>query len=238
MRRSVGIAGCGAAILSCGIAHALPAQGSFEGTVTYQMIFSNKAPMSLVYMFKGSKMRVDMGPQAVVVYDGTSGNFVTMMPQQKMYMEMNAKDVMAAAKGDSTRSPADFKIAKTGTSETVAGTACDDYVVSDTKHPERETDMCVAHGMGSWMSGNGISGLFGGRGGSALPSGYDALMKKFGGDFFPLKVDSKKDGQDEMQMAATQIERKSLDAALFATPPDYKKLDMGGMGAMLQQPPH
>jgi hypothetical protein len=41
-----------------------------------------------------------------------------------------------------------------------------------------------------------------------------------------------------MQMVATQVERKPVDPSLFVTPPDYKKLDMGGMGAMLQQQPH
>lgn len=238
MRRFVRLPGSIAAILWCSSALALPAQGSFEGTVTYQMIFSNKAPMSLVYMFKGSKMRVDLGQQAEMVFDGTTGIFTTIMPQQKMYMEMNGKDIMSAAKVDSAPSPADFKITKTGTSEMIAGVGCDDYVVTDGKHPDQETDLCVAHGMGSWMSGGGVSGLFGGRGNSALAPAYEAMMKQFAGGFFPLKMDTKKQGQDGMQMVATEIVRKPIDPSVFVTPPDYKKLDMGAMGAMLQQQPH
>ena len=35
-----------------------------------------------------------------------------------------------------------------------------------------------------------------------------------------------------MRLEATKIEQKTLDAALFTTPPDYKKFDRGGMPGM------
>jgi hypothetical protein len=35
-----------------------------------------------------------------------------------------------------------------------------------------------------------------------------------------------KDGKDEVALEATKVERKSLDASLFAPPASYKKMEM------------
>jgi hypothetical protein len=231
MRPFMAVVACLGAI-PCSLPASLPAQSSFEGTVTYQFAAgSQQAPRSLTYIIKGPMMRVDMGPQATMLLNESTGAVITLIPQQKIYMEMNAADFMQ--KGDSAPSPADFTVVKTGKTETIAGTPCEDYQVSNAKRPGHVTEMCVAHGMGNMMAAN--NSLFGGSGN--LPSGYAAVVKKFGGEFFPLRIATTTQGKPQMQMVATDIERKPVDALLFAMPPGYTKMDMGNMGAMLKAQP-
>ncbi len=218
------------------------AQGSFEGTVTYQVNNDNGKAQTMEYAVKGSKVRFNMSGESTGmmaggggIYDTQTGTMTTVIPQMKAYMTMNLGDAASgskmAAHMDSAMSH--YKVTKTGT-ETVAGTSCDDYDVVDTKTNDHSF-ACVAHGMGNWMMmGKGNMG----RGGFGTSFQSQQLADLFKDGFFPLKMGKYKGGKPDVQMVATKIERKSMDASEFAPPPGYKEMNMADMMNAAKQGQH
>jgi hypothetical protein len=223
------------AVLALG-AGGLAAQRSFEGVVQYRMTGQGGQPMEPVYYVKGGKTRLEMntrGQMGVMLIDLESGAMTALMPAQKMYLTMN---VGAMAQGLSAEHPhdeANVKIEPTGQKETIAGIACEHYRITGSED-EAQADVCLAKGMGTFMgvsapaAGGPMSGMGRMPGMGAMPPGAAELAKQFKDGAFLLKMDLKKSGKTEMSMVATRVERKSLDASLFAPPSDYREMKMPG----------
>ncbi len=233
-----------AGMLAVAAAAAAPAlaaaQGSFEGVVTYQTSNDNGKSQTMEYAVKGSKVRFNMpdGSNGMMaggggIYDTQTGTMTTIIPQMKSYMTMNLGDPSSKVASRMDSAMAHVKLTKTG-SETVAGVPCDDYDVVDTKTNEHSF-ACVAHGMGNWfMMGKGNMG----RGGFGASPQSQALADLFKDGFFPLKMGKYKSGKPDVQMVATRIERKSMDASEFAPPPGYKEVNMADMMNAAKQGQH
>jgi hypothetical protein len=71
--------------------------------------------------------------------------------------------------------------------------------------------------------------MTGNRGGRPKEPGWGAALGVGG---FPLKVQK----GETVTLEVKQIEKKSLDVALFAPPEDFQKLDMGMGGLMRKRP--
>ncbi|MGH7631619.1 MAG: DUF4412 domain-containing protein [Gemmatimonadales bacterium] len=212
----------------------LSAQG-FEGTVTYTMNPASGKPGQLVYHVKGTKIRADItgatgGPPGGIymLMDGAAGTMMSVMPAQKVYMTMDLKAMGERMKQHAGHKKPGGKITKTGKTETIAGHKCEHYLMGE----KQDTDVCAAKGLGMFMGGSGGGGM--GRG-FALPAGYEEYAEFAKHGFLPLKVAAIRNGREEVVMEATSVEKKSLDASLFAVPAGYQAMDMGKMMQQMRQ---
>ena len=147
-------------IALCGLAAAAPlaAQG-FQGVVTWEMA-EGKSVMT--QMYKGNQVRMEMnqgGHEGVMLMDNTMSSVTMLMPQQKMYMTMDMKNMMGAAAPDDRTPP---KLTDTGKSETIAGHTCEVYRYAEAAGQPETMEMCAAKGMGFFIMGQSPMGGGGG----------------------------------------------------------------------------
>lgn len=119
-------------------AKAIPAEYIFKTGVTYEMKASTNAKANEMtsWFSTSSYTGMGMGEQGIMmVYDMGSKQIVTFMEQQKMYMTMDMEKMKQKAadlaKQYEDKKPAsDYKVAKTGKSEAVAGYPCEQWQVT------------------------------------------------------------------------------------------------------------
>jgi hypothetical protein len=211
-----------AAVLTTSVAHA---QGTFEGIVTYQNT-ATSGPKAFDYYAKGGKVRLQphdtsasagMGGGMMMIIDSDTRMRTIIMSARKMYVTTPLDDNVAQRMDSSMRNA---KFTKAG-SEIVAGVPCDDYTVTD-PNADKGGTVCVAHGMGNFAV-IGMGSPFG-----RLEQEVQGLSAAAAGGFFPLKWTGAHDS-----WVATKIDRKTLDASLFAAPPGYTQMQMpAGMSGM------
>lgn len=198
----------------------LAAQAPFEGAISMTVVGDNGKAQDLHYMLKGGKLRFDMtgnrGEQMAMIIDPAEKKMLMVMTSQKMYMEQEIAAAAAVEKGK----PATIK--RTGKTEMIAGYRCEHVIV--TENDNSSSDVCVATGLGAFRMPSG-----GGRGGPPKEPGWGVALADGG---FPLKVQK----GETVTLEVKQIEKKSLDAALFAPPEGFQKLDMGMGGLMRKRP--
>jgi hypothetical protein len=207
------------ALLALAVATAANAQSPFEGAVSMTVTGDNGRSNDVAYMIKGDKVRMEMsgprGENAAMIYDLTAKTMLIVMAEQKMYMEQPMGGLMAAAQRQQEQH-ANVKVSRTGRMETIAGYECEHVIVSEDAGDTR--DVCIAKGLGAFQ----MPGM-GGRGRG--PQQSEAWQSILGGDGFPLKVQK----GDKVEMLVTKVEKKDMDAALFAPPAGFTKMDMGMM---------
>jgi hypothetical protein len=212
--------------------------GTFEGSVVYKMGGSGQNVEATQY-YKGTKSRTEINTQgqaAVMIMDMTAGTTTMLMPAQKMYMVMDFRKMAEALKGlpSGTEQGArgagaagQPEIKATGRTETVAGYHCEWYTMGS----KGETEVCSAKGLGFFMWGQSPMGRGSASMGAIAGLGANAdYAKMFKDGFFPLKLVQNQGGKSQVVMEATKVEKKSLDASLFVTPPDYAEMKMPGFG--------
>jgi len=213
------------------------AQG-FEGTVTWQM--ADKGEMAQTY--KGAQVRTEVtgrgGRQGVMIMDNSAKTMTMLVPERKMYMQMDMKDMGDRMKDKSDAKPP--KITATGKTETIAGKTCEVYRYAEEAGKPETMEMCVAKGMGYFMGGNAGPMGMGRRGPGAEMAAVASnpeYAKLYKDGFFPLRISRLEDGKATNEMVVTKIEPKSVDAAAFKAPADYTEMKMpGGMGGPPQRP--
>lgn len=186
------------------------AQDTFEGVVTFQVAMGQNGPQNVQYSVKAGKVRMDvsMGTMSMyTLFDPAAKTVDMVVPMRQMYIERSTTDVMA--KADSAVGSA--KITWTGNKETIAGYECEHATVTDDQG--QSVDVCLAKGLGAFVP---MSGGMGGRGG--MGGGWESRI----GQMFPLKVMH----GDQVELLATSVEKKTLDASLFTIPDGYNKMDM------------
>jgi len=202
----------------------LPAQAQgFEGTLTIRM--QAERGMEMQQLIKGDKVRTEMGgrgQEGVMIMDGAAQTMTMIMPSEKMYMVM---DLRGGPGQPAERQGETPKITKLGTSETIAGKPCDNFLVGE----QQDLEVCAAKGMGFYMTGRNPMG---GRSpmGRVPDFRQEAIMREYKDGFFPLRITRIAGGKREVMLEVTRIEAKSLDAGLFQVPAGYQQMSMpGGM---------
>lgn len=182
----------------------------FEGVVTYE----SEGGRTFQYAIRNGRVRVDMNDESqhgAMIMDSGSHKMYMLMPEQKMYMEVDVSEM-----GDMDSSADNVKPTKTGKTEVVAGHTCEYWTVTEEKG---QVDVCVAKDMGSFQAFSNKS-----------IGNASAWQEAIGKDAFPLKVVMHDDGKEEVALVATKVEAKSLDASLFTPPASYKKMQMNLKG--------
>lgn len=204
-----------AMIASFVLASTAGAQGSFEGTVTYQMGTPTSGE-TMQYSAKDGKVRMDMASAHMpaggmaAIFDMSGMTITMLMNQRRMYTTMPIPQNTSVP--DSARG----KFVKIG-SEVVAGVPCDDYQGQDSKG-QKEMTFCLAHGMGTFAQYNMNNPMM--RAWATHVQGISGALSNGG---FPLKI-VKSNGETEM--LATKVEKKSLDASMFSVPAGYTQMQM------------
>ncbi|MGH7653389.1 MAG: DUF4412 domain-containing protein [Gemmatimonadaceae bacterium] len=184
---------------------------SFEGTVTMNITSDNGTARSMSFMLKGGKMRFDPGgSQVSVIIDPTAQRMTVIMNAQKMYMQRDFSGAVPAMQQmNGGKGPA---IVKTGKFETVAGYKCEHMTLTDTDG--RSVDACMSSEFGGFRMPAASNPM--------APQEEAGWLTELGDHNFPLKVT--KDGKTVMEV--TGIEKKQLDASLFAPPEGYQSFAM------------
>jgi hypothetical protein len=192
---------------------------AFEGVVAYKMP-SEKKVGEMTMSIKGTHIRTDMateGHTMAMLIDAQAQSMTMLMPEQKMYMTMDLKAARAKAQGD--RTPP--KITALGTSETIAGHACQNYLVETAKS---KTELCSATGLGNFMMPQNPMA----RGPTAdMPDlEGEAYRAYFKDGFFPLRMVKLAGEKRTVIMEATRVEPKPLDPSLFTVPAGLTEMKM------------
>ena len=209
--------------------------GTFEGEITMLVTPKAKAPATMVFGIKSPKARLDIANQAAsdnpmlaqggaVLIDTPAKKAFVLIPARKQAMVIDFEKMKAqrsarlpgqpGAGAPLTEAP---KVEKTGKKEVIAGYTCEDWKVTS---KTSRADMCVAEGI-KWID---LSDL-----GMTSP---EVALAAAASDLnhFPLRVIAYDDKNVETtRMEATKIEKKKLDDARFAVPPDYQVVDLNAM---------
>ena len=152
-----------------------------------------------------------------MIFDAKKKVMYSLQHGEKIYMEIPTGETSKAAPDTSE----DVVILKTGKRDQAAGYPCEIYHTKD-KSDGSTGELCIARGIGNAAMFAMMSAQAGGA--SLLPGWMRELFKDGG---FPIKgVDRDAKGNEEARWEVVNIEKKSLEDALFLPPADYKKQDM------------
>jgi Domain of unknown function (DUF4412) len=191
-------------------------QSSFEGKVTMKVTSEGKSN-SMNYLIKGDKMRIDfsqMGHASAMIMDMNAKKSFVLMPEQKMYMEINMGNFEDMAKNEKK----DIEFKMTDVTKNINGFNCVKWIY---KSKDAHGDMWMTKDLGSFMMYSNPMGH----------SQQPEWMKKIQNEgYFPMLV-TVYDNNDKTtsELEVTSVEKQNLDASLFAVPPDYKLLQMPNM---------
>jgi hypothetical protein len=143
-----------------------------------------------------------------VIVDPAAQRMTVIMNAQKMYME---RDFGAAAAREQIagKNPAGVR---TGKMETIAGFKCEHFTVTD--DDGASVDSCMSSELGGFRMPAASNPM--------APQKEAGWLSEVGSRYFPLKVT--KGGKPII--VVTAIERKPLDAALFAVPDGFQLFAM------------
>lgn len=230
-----------AALVALPLVGRVAAQGVFEGRITGKMTTPDGKVVTFRMYQLGSRMRQEYlieGHQTASIYDGTTGDAITLLPDQRKYMVMNLRQMGAAARrmagamgGGRQGEAPDFtkmKVTATGQRETIAGMECEHYLFENTENHSK-IDMCGASGHG-YMGVAGQSGSSMGSTIALMNAQNPELAKLARRGFLALKMTFFKDnGQPAGVWEVTEVDTHRPEAALFAPPAGYTKLEMPGL---------
>ncbi len=201
-----------AAMLLMAMITEVNAQKNFEGIIKFSVAVAGMNS-NMDYIIGKKKMKMDItSPMRIsTLIDGKK--VITLMHDQKMYMEMDMSNIPDQKNNDDKRSLKDLK---TGETKTILGYKCEKYKVKD---ENGDVELWVTkdlgkidyiqnpsqQGMSSWQKEMGEKGLF------------------------PLEIKTVlKDGQT-ITMKAVSVNKKSIANSEFDMPSGYSKMDMPQM---------
>jgi len=117
----------------------------------------------------------------------------------------------------------EFTMEKTGKNKTIASQSCEVWVI---KNKDEQYNVCMAQGLGSFMMPRNPMG-----GSRDVPRWAEEAITQ---GVMPLEVVLMKDDQTTMQMKATKVTSKPMDASLFEIPDGYRDIS-SMMKQMMQQ---
>jgi hypothetical protein len=223
----------------------------FEGEIgiTAKSNKGKQEAMNLAFDVKSDKIRVEI-PPGIGGPKGPSfkGYVILNTPEKKLYavlddqkqvivVDLNTAGeqfksmVPKAPSGPSASnkpSKPPPKVTKTGTSDKVAGYACDNWEV--TEETKKVATLCVTDQSNSWFH-LPLTGI---------PTEYAWTLELLDGKHFPMRAIGYENGAESGRVEVTKMEKKPMAAALFEIPAGYKVIDamtyvqqmMRGVGAM------
>jgi len=107
------------------------------------------------------------------------------------------------------------KVTKNGTSDKIAGYACDNWDI--TEESRKMGTMCIADQSNSWFH----------LPTTGIPTEYAWALELLDGKHFPMRfIGYEKDGSEGGRVEVTKFEKKPIAASLFEIPAGYKVTDV------------
>jgi len=185
---------------------------AFEGVVDYQLSDEGEA-LPFSYSVKADKVRMDFkkdGEKVSMILGGAKP--LTLIHSQKAWLSFQPKGEAQAAKAAKKA-----KFAKTGRSEKIAGYPAEEWLYED---KDSAYEIWVTDKLGRFKGAP--------KDQDASAEAWEAALQ--GKDAFPLKVANRRAGR-LFEMTAQKVTPKTLDAALFKAPSNYKEMKMPGAAA-------
>jgi hypothetical protein len=174
------------------------------------MVNDNGGAHTMSYMIKDGKMRFDVGGGMMsVIMDPVAHRMMMIMNAQKMYTERDFGGAVAAVQKQVAGKNA--AVARTGKMEMIAGYKCEHVTVAD--DDGASVDVCISSELGGFRMPAASNPM--------APQEEAGWLAQLGSTNFPLKV--QKGGKVIIEVTA--IEKKSLDAALFAAPEGFQSFE-------------
>jgi hypothetical protein len=198
-------------VLSGRAAHA---QSLFEGIITMR-VGSSAQPQEIVYMSRAGNTRIDAGPGGIATFLRLVGEnrAYVLLPAQRSYSELT----FSVDSGRAAATESAPVVTRRGTTATIAGYPCE-QVAYTAPNGTLVAEACVTDKLGPWMDPS--SGLGGGR----MAAWRREIMNR---QEFPLRVT---DGNGQLMMEVTSVQRKRMSDTLFRIPRSYTKVDMPAPG--------
>ncbi len=209
-------------LLVVSLAFTCLAQTQFEGKVVMNVKSGDK-DTDINLFVKGSKTLIQMTKEekANLIMDSKDKKMTILMPEQKMYMEMDMNMMKGMAEKMKKNDEADDKgkmngkFDKTGETKEINGYECEKWVYTD--DDGNKTEAWMTKELGNFM-------------GFSNPMANDessSWQKEIEGKgYFPMQAIHYEDGKVESSMEVKSVDKKSLDAGMFEVPADYKKFSM------------
>lgn len=192
---------------------------AFEGVVTFKKGAATSKQASVVTMFiKGDKFLADEKGEKIqqkVIVDVPKKMIYMIMDKEKLVMDLPIEKI-ATIKSSDVKLPA-----KAGKTQKIAGYDCEMWL---DKNVNGEVELWTNHAMGKLHIPEGQMGD------GLIPSpSLRKLLKQ--GSYFPfLMIERDKTGKEITRLEVTNVEKKSLEDALFVPPKDYQRNSMPGSG--------
>ncbi len=200
--------------------------GEFEGVLHMTMShMASGGASAMDWYLKGDKARVEMsrgeGQKNVMIFDAQSRIMQMAMPGQKSYMEIS----MGGDRGEHLKDALEKQsVERTGKTDKIAGYSCEVWRIMDKETNRLKNDICVAKGFGKaatfWIDPKDMRR-------SSQPAWVKQLIEEGGFGLRSVHYDAQ--GKESSRMEVTSIDKKRLDAGLFAFPSDWPRHDMSGM---------
>jgi len=199
--------------------------GDFEGILHMTTTHTDETPMKMDWMIKGDKARIERarmdGRTHVMILDSKTKTMLILFPERQAYTEIALGGEHSERIGKAME---DYEVERTGRTDKVAGRSCEIWRVKEKDAEAEKHEICVAKGFGRtasfWMEPM-----------KKQPAWVTQLINEGGFGLRSVRYDVT--GQVATRTEVTDIEAKSMDAALFAAPAGYQKMDRGAMmGAM------
>jgi len=198
--------------------------GDFEGILHMTTTHADETPTKMAWMIKGDKARIERartdGRTHVMILDSKTKTMLIMFPERKAYAEVG----LGGEHGERiSKAMEDYEVERTGKTDKVAGRSCEIWRMKEKDAEAEKHEICVAKGFGRtasfWMEPM-----------KKQPPWVTQLINEGGFGLRSIRYDST--GQAAITTEVTNIEAKSMDAALFAPPAGYQKMDRGAMAMM------
>lgn len=203
---------CLGIVVGTGLAGTALAQETFQGRVAMK-ISSGSGQQSLDYYVKGDQMRVvPKDPRAqggIMIMDMAEKKIFTLLPAQKMYMEMPLPELQTSASEDKKPEP-------TGETRSILGHTAQQYRF---EQGGAEYEIWATDELGAF---GGLHLPGGNQPGTPSPANQALANEKF----FPLLIIERRNGEETNRVEVTKVEAKELDESLFEIPSDYQGMQM------------
>lgn len=185
----------------------------FEGEIALHTTRAGSPPQDMLVKAKKGKLRFDVtsnGRPGSAIFDPAHNKVVLVMDEQRATMDMDFASPSAPGPNADPKTSVTDKL---GTKDTVAGVACENWVVKDGSG--KRSEICIAEGLAFFDMDSVKSGR--------SPSAWSRQMREK--KLFPLRsVDFDATGTETSRTEATRIEKKGLDDSIFEVPKGYTKI--------------
>jgi len=190
---------------------------SFEGKVNIKLVSDGDVSF-IDYLIKGNTFRMEMKDEegestASIIMDMNEMKMITLMTEDKMYMEYPLEQTMEENENDDSDGEIE-EVRITNETREINGFNCQKLIYEDKENMEAWATTDI----GNFMFYESPMG------GSGIPEWYLAFSDA---GFFPILVIEKDDsGEEESRWEVTSVEKKSLSEDLFVPPADYEKMEI------------